>query len=51
MSPLGDPAGDLCPGLPGVCGVPGGLQGVPVRAAVPRQLRLHGKHTHGHHPL
>lgn len=33
--PSGDLVGDLCSGLPGVCGVPGGLQGLPVRAAMP----------------
>ena len=35
MSPLGDFASDLCPGLPGVCGFPGRLQGLPIRAALP----------------
>lgn len=27
---LGDFAGDLCPGFPGLCGVSGGLQDLPV---------------------
>ena len=44
MSPSpGDSAGDLCPGFPGVCGVPGGLQGLPVRTALPRELCVHGE--------
>lgn len=45
VPPSGDSAADLCSGLPGVRGVPGRLQGLPVRAALPRQLCLHGKHS------
>lgn len=43
VSPTGDPAGDVRSGLPGVCGVLSRLQGLPVRAALSRQLCVHGK--------
>lgn len=45
VSPSGHPASDLCAGVSGLRRVPGGLQSVPVRAAMPRRIHVHGMYT------